>query len=178
MDATNMTFPDETFDLVIDKGTFDALACEAGDDKELARELTKEMVRTLKVGGRMVLVTHSADRFPFIEAVAPDMLKLEEMDECELSSSATLVNILRSKLNGAPMTDSLKDPEKFIDAIREFKQVQKEQRMKQMIKNFAAIADDKDAITAGDAKKFLAQRLRDELAKRRAAREEAQGEAA
>ena len=46
----------------------------------------------------MVLVTHSADRFPFIEAVAPDMLKLEEMDECELSSSATLVNILRSLL--------------------------------------------------------------------------------
>ena len=29
MDATNMTFPDETFDLVIDKGTFDALSAPA-----------------------------------------------------------------------------------------------------------------------------------------------------
>merc|ERR1719387_3338779 len=132
------------------------------------------MVRTLKVGGCIVLVTHSADRFPFMDAVVPDALELEEMDQCELSSSATLVNILRSRLKGAPMSDCLKDPDKFIDAIREFKEVQKQQRMKQMIKNFAAIADDKDAISAGDAKKFLAQRLRDELAKRRAAREAAE----
>ena len=42
----------------------------------------------------MVLVTHSADRFPFIEAVAPDMLKLEEMDEVlQKSRTANMLSV-------------------------------------------------------------------------------------
>jgi hypothetical protein len=37
MDATRMAFRDNSFDLSIDKGTYDALAC--GPDKEILKKL-------------------------------------------------------------------------------------------------------------------------------------------
>jgi hypothetical protein len=41
MDATKMTFPDSSFDFVIDKGTLDALAC--GNETQISSALLKEM---------------------------------------------------------------------------------------------------------------------------------------
>ena len=44
MDATNMWFKDSIFDLVIDKGTYDALACAVGDDDKKDKSLVKNLV--------------------------------------------------------------------------------------------------------------------------------------
>ena len=48
-DATKMSFEDNKFDIVIDKGTYDALAC--ADDKTMSANLIKEMIRVLKPNG-------------------------------------------------------------------------------------------------------------------------------
>ena len=43
MDATRMNYRDNSFDVCVDKGTFDALAC--GPDRSVIRNLTQEMMR-------------------------------------------------------------------------------------------------------------------------------------
>lgn len=60
MDATKMSFRDNSFDIVIDKGTYDALACGIVDnnDKSMIRNLTQEMLRVTCVGGATVIITH------------------------------------------------------------------------------------------------------------------------
>ena len=51
MDATNMhQFESNTFDLVIDKSTHDAIICGNDNYLKLA-QLSKECLRVLKVGG-------------------------------------------------------------------------------------------------------------------------------
>ena len=42
-----MNFRNNCFDIVIDKGTYDALACNE-EDKSMIRNLTKEMLRVVK----------------------------------------------------------------------------------------------------------------------------------
>ena len=43
MDATNMNYRENSFDVCVDKGTFDALAC--GPDRTVIRNLMREMLR-------------------------------------------------------------------------------------------------------------------------------------
>lgn len=50
-----MSFEDESFDLVIDKGTYDALACS--DDKTMSELLMKEMYRVVKTDGWIVEIS-------------------------------------------------------------------------------------------------------------------------
>lgn len=68
MDATRMDYREGSFDLVIDKGTYDALACgtvegeEEGAkpkaDKSMIKKLTQEMVRVTRTGGAVVIITN------------------------------------------------------------------------------------------------------------------------
>ena len=46
MDATKMNYRDNSFDVCIDKGTFDALAC--GPDRTVFQNLMREMLRVAK----------------------------------------------------------------------------------------------------------------------------------
>ena len=46
MDATKMNYRDNSFDVCIDKGTFDALAC--GPDRSVVCKLTQEMLRVAR----------------------------------------------------------------------------------------------------------------------------------
>ena len=57
MDATKTSFKDEEFDVVIDKGTVDALIC--GSDLSLSDTLLKEMGRVTKRDGQIFVITHS-----------------------------------------------------------------------------------------------------------------------
>jgi len=57
MDATNMRYDSDTFDVVIDKGTYDALACDP-KDKKMIEKLYKEMLRVTKPGGSVVIITN------------------------------------------------------------------------------------------------------------------------
>ena len=54
MDATKMNYRDNSFDVCIDKGTFDALAC--GPDRSVIRNLMQEMLR---VASHSVVVVSS-----------------------------------------------------------------------------------------------------------------------
>lgn len=50
MDCTDMKYPDNFFDIAIDKSTIDALLC--GDNAYLnVARMMKEVQRTLKTGG-------------------------------------------------------------------------------------------------------------------------------
>ena len=57
MDCTNMKFPDNYFDIAIDKSTIDALLC--GDNAYLmVAKLTKEVQRVLKTDGVYVAISY------------------------------------------------------------------------------------------------------------------------
>jgi ubiquinone/menaquinone biosynthesis C-methylase UbiE len=58
MDALSMQFESNSFDVVIDKGTLDALCC--GSDYSMAEDLVREMLRVCKKEGSAWLITNSA----------------------------------------------------------------------------------------------------------------------
>ena len=56
MDIHHMTYPDASFDVVIDKGTLDAVIC--GDEATCFPEkVVSEVYRVLKTGGIYMLIT-------------------------------------------------------------------------------------------------------------------------
>jgi len=57
MDIKKMTFKDATFDLVIDKGTIDALMCASRGEAE-AEAAVGEVARVLRPGGTFVVVSY------------------------------------------------------------------------------------------------------------------------
>ena len=59
MDATRMPFRDSCFDIVLDKGTFDALACE--NNRLPMQTLTQEMLRVTRKGGATVIITNGTE---------------------------------------------------------------------------------------------------------------------
>ena len=59
MDATNMNIiQDKIFDVVIDKGTLDALI--SGQNLEICEKMLRESMRVLKDDGQIVLVTYGS----------------------------------------------------------------------------------------------------------------------
>ena len=57
MDCTDMTYGDNTFDLIIDKSTIDAILC--GDNADLmVAKMLKECQRVLKEGGYYVAISY------------------------------------------------------------------------------------------------------------------------
>jgi len=57
MDVRDLTYNDNFFDLVVDKSTIDALLC--GDNSFInVAIMTKEIIRTLKVGGLYMIISY------------------------------------------------------------------------------------------------------------------------
>jgi SAM-dependent methyltransferase len=58
-DATAMQFENESFDVLLDKGTMDALYCslELAEKKALVRKMTKEYMRVLRPGGWLYIIS-------------------------------------------------------------------------------------------------------------------------
>ncbi|KAJ1974792.1 hypothetical protein H4R35_003443 [Dimargaris xerosporica] len=70
MDVRALALPDASFDVVIDKGTMDALMCERGDVwdpspeiKQAVKEEVDEAVRVLKPTGKFIYVTFGQPHF-------------------------------------------------------------------------------------------------------------------
>ncbi|KAF9158423.1 hypothetical protein DFQ26_007655 [Actinomortierella ambigua] len=70
MDIRDLKFGSDSFDVVIDKGTMDALMCDRGDvwnpDEELIKTVAMEVdevVRVLKTGGRFLYITFGQPHF-------------------------------------------------------------------------------------------------------------------
>lgn len=56
-DIRYLEFEDNSFDLIVDKGTLDAILC--GDDSAINSALAlKEMCRVLKSGGKLLIFTY------------------------------------------------------------------------------------------------------------------------
>eukprot|EP01006_Ploeotia_vitrea_P047252 TRINITY_DN67106_c1_g4_i1.p1 TRINITY_DN67106_c1_g4~~TRINITY_DN67106_c1_g4_i1.p1 ORF type:complete len:290 (-),score=44.10 TRINITY_DN67106_c1_g4_i1:102-971(-) len=63
MDATNLLFADATFDVVLDKGTLDAMLCSYSGLEEatkMVQKMQREVKRVLKGGGYWIVVSHES----------------------------------------------------------------------------------------------------------------------
>lgn len=59
MDATDMnSISDQTFDVIIDKGTLDALI--SGHNIDICVKMLKESMRVLKKNGQFILITYGS----------------------------------------------------------------------------------------------------------------------
>ena len=57
MDITNMSYPDENFDIVLDKSTIDALLTGGAHAHIAVAKMMKECQRVLKTGGIYVAIS-------------------------------------------------------------------------------------------------------------------------
>ena len=133
MDATKMTFPDDSFEAVIDKGTLDALNCAL--DNQLSYDLVREMYRVCRVGGRVFIVTHTCpdERGKILDTIFdPSKTRIRYCLQ-SLSPQVNLVNIMRSKGKGKTMNDIIRDPELFVECLSEHKRDQEEAKNMSMM---------------------------------------------
>ncbi|CAG9310251.1 unnamed protein product [Blepharisma stoltei] len=124
MDATKTFFKDQAFDFVLDKGTFDALACQAGS--ELPSALVREMGRIAKKV--IMIITHGkkAARSPVFNGALEEFGEWkEEVIKCELSFQAQFINIIRSMYPGDSLSKVMKDPEKLAACIKQLAEYKK-----------------------------------------------------
>ncbi len=70
MDATKLQFPDDSFDIVIDKGTIDSQLCAEGSARVI-HLILKEVFRVLKFSGKFVLASFSKTRATYLQR--PDL---------------------------------------------------------------------------------------------------------
>eukprot|EP00747_Dinoflagellata_sp_TGD_P166908 gnl/TRDRNA2_/TRDRNA2_190453_c0_seq1.p1 gnl/TRDRNA2_/TRDRNA2_190453_c0~~gnl/TRDRNA2_/TRDRNA2_190453_c0_seq1.p1 ORF type:complete len:381 (-),score=89.86 gnl/TRDRNA2_/TRDRNA2_190453_c0_seq1:57-1199(-) len=157
MSALDMTFEDGRFDIAIDKGTVDAMMC--GTDETEAGKLSAEVWRTLQMGGHFVLVSHSGARRGLLErgvraqhgALAG--WELVEARKCRLSPQSTLINVLRSKLGGRPMSDAFKNPEMLKEAVLETRAAVSRMQFIDAFRMFKARKAQRAALAGEEARK-------------------------
>lgn len=105
-DATKLEMADGSFDVVIDKGTFDALVCgEDGKEKELVRE----MLRVVAEDGVVVEVSNGTPekRLKGFEEVAGEV----RFEKVQLSLLARMINMVRSGTGSKSLKETIQDPE-------------------------------------------------------------------
>ena len=73
MDVTAMEYENNTFDVVIDKSTLDALACTTGGAAAVMRDMVLEIYRVLKPGGVYICVSFGTPnvRWPVFNGCEP-----------------------------------------------------------------------------------------------------------
>ena len=86
MDARNLDYPDENFDIILDIGTMDSQICGAASFYSIALML-KECQRVLKTGGYYVCISYRAPIFRERHFISPHLnfelkiFKIEIPDE-------------------------------------------------------------------------------------------------
>lgn len=126
MDATEMSFPDSTFDLVIDKGTYDALSVElmltqCGDSGETLQKFTNEIVRVTAKGGCAIIITHGSPEKLMNIFKNYEWYKEVKAKCCRvnLSDLEQLINIMRIDLQGKPLKSAIGNKEYMMYIIKE-----------------------------------------------------------
>jgi len=69
MDVCNMSFAAASFDLILEKGTLDALLCESEEKLDVVHAMLDECFRVLRPSGCLLLVTHGnpSDRLSVLQ---------------------------------------------------------------------------------------------------------------
>jgi len=134
-----MPFRDNSFDISLDKGTFDALAC--GSDRTILELLTKEMMRVCKIATIIVSSGTPERRLHMFEEFLGDV-KVESF-RIEISKLAQLINILRTELKDKPLKDAVKgdNVEVFKNAMMKMVRYEKEKKLEEQIQIFGKKAD-------------------------------------
>lgn len=115
-DATNMPeFADDQFDLVIDKGTFDALVCDSDLHPEL--KLISEMMRVTKPGKLLIEISNGTPERR--EKVFKNYSEKVVNTKISLSPMAKLINILRSTSKNKSLKEAIQDPDLMKYALLE-----------------------------------------------------------
>ena len=122
MDATHMNYRDNAFDVCVDKGTFDALAC--GPDRTVIRNLMQEMLR---VARHSVVVISSGTpdrRMKYFNEFLEGRFTEIEHKQLEVSQLAQLINILRTDLKDKPISHAIRqEPEVLKKALLEINRI-------------------------------------------------------
>ena len=128
MDATKMNYRDNSFDVCVDKGTFDALAC--GPDRSVICNLMQEMLR---VASHSVVVVSSGTpdrRMNYFSEFLEGKYTSIEHEVVEISQLAQLINLLRNELKDKPLSHALrKEPEILKKALLEMSRIQRERKL-------------------------------------------------
>ena len=118
MDATQMSFPDQEFDFVVDKGTLDALLCGSG------RELSflKEVSRVTKENGKLIVISHGSPSMR--QQLFAQLEQNHSIKYCkqQLSESAQMINAIRSQLKDKPMMAIFEDMHALQNVLSESSQ--------------------------------------------------------
>lgn len=124
MDATRMAFRDKTFELLVDKGTYDALASDS--QSVLAHSLVTEMGRVTEKA--LVIITHGKpeNRSRIFKAQLAGEWR-EQVVKCELSPQSQFINVIRSKFPGESLKGVIRDPEKLKICIKEMNRSKEDQ---------------------------------------------------
>ena len=118
MDATKMSFENNLFDCVIDKGTLDAIMC--GNDPVPPANLIKEMYRVTKKEGNFCIITHGEPetRLNYFEKFKNKDCDFEiKYEKINLSFMANLINSIRNKSNDHSLKEGLKNKNQVIASI-------------------------------------------------------------
>ncbi|KAL4497220.1 hypothetical protein ABPG72_019540 [Tetrahymena utriculariae] len=122
-DCTNLTYQDQTFDFVFDKGTLDALSCDK--EEESVSKMLKEMMRVCKPQGSVVIVSFGQlheRKMVFQESLG---FKQYSYELCQkyLSIDSQLTNIMRHVSNGLPINLVLKNKTLLLQTLIELRSV-------------------------------------------------------
>ena len=118
MDATKMSFENNLFDCIIDKGTLDAIMC--GEDPIPPANLIKEMYRVTKKGGNFCIITHGEPetRINYFEKFKNENCDFDiKYEKINLSFMANLINSIRNKSNDHTLKGGLKDKNQVIASV-------------------------------------------------------------
>lgn len=107
MDAQALGYADASFDLVLDKGTLDAVICDQNSG-EILYNVFAECSRVLKPGGVLLVVTHGApaDRTCYFDYA--EFGFTVTWQKVAYSMSALVIRTLKGILKGKPMSGATK----------------------------------------------------------------------
>mmetsp|Transcript_8484 Transcript_8484/g.16544 ORF Transcript_8484/g.16544 Transcript_8484/m.16544 type:complete len:393 (+) Transcript_8484:226-1404(+) len=141
MDVTRLPVRGCSVDLVVDKGTLDAVACTGSDDAP--RRLFAECLRVLRPQGFFFLVTHTGwegrRKFSTIEGDAEEeagvVWEVVVSQRVGLNDMSTLINILRSRLGRRPLSSAFKaeNVETLKAAVEEYREVVSKRRISRLL---------------------------------------------